>query len=43
MNRRARGWTWLLLILALGGCNALQRDADVTRDQWEPQTETASK
>ncbi|HVJ86368.1 MAG TPA: hypothetical protein VM452_12035 [Caulifigura sp.] len=43
MNRRALGWTWGLLVLVLGGCQSLQQDADVTRDQWEPKTETASK
>jgi hypothetical protein len=43
MTRRALGWTWFLLIVALAGCNSLQRDAEVTRDQWEPETATASK
>jgi hypothetical protein len=33
----------LLLLLVAAGCNAFQRDAQVSRDQWEPDLETETK
>jgi len=42
MTRRSFAWTWVPLLLALAGCNSLQRDAEDARDQWEPEIETAA-
>jgi len=33
-------WMWMLLLAALAGCTSFQ--ADVSRDQWEPEVETAN-
>lgn len=42
MNRRMNAWMWMLLLAALAGCTSFQREKDVSRDQWEPEVETAS-
>ena len=42
MNRRMIAWMWMLLLVATAGCTSLQRDAEVTQDQWEPDTATTS-
>ena len=42
MNRRLIAWMWILLVVAGAGCSSLQHDAEVTQDQWEPQTESTA-
>jgi|EndMetStandDraft_5_1072996.scaffolds.fasta_scaffold109425_3 hypothetical protein len=43
MTRRMNAWMWMLLLAALAGCTSFQREAaEVSRDQWEPEVETAS-
>lgn len=42
MNRRMNAWMWVLLLTALAGCTSLRSDANVSRDQWEPEVESAS-
>ncbi len=43
MTRHIFGWTWILIVLGLAGCNSLRRDADVSRDQWEPDVQSAAR
>jgi hypothetical protein len=42
MTRRMIAWTWAVLLTVLTGCQSLQRDAQVTQDQWEPDLETTA-
>jgi len=40
MNRRTIAWMFLLA--AMTGCQVMQRDAEVTQQQWEPDVDTTA-
>jgi hypothetical protein len=42
MTRRKTAWIWMILLTILAGCTSLRSDAEVSRDQWEPDTGSAN-
>ena len=36
MTRLSLRCAWILFMVGMAGCTAFRRDAEVSRDQWEP-------